>query len=200
MLQYNLYVLKSDHKIYYFVAVTLYGRECHPQGSIVNCDLTPLHQITVSFCYQLSVLPCIEIALLWDGVKNNMEFRKISKAIFSWRGILSVLCIVSLCHHIAVSFCCQLSVLPCIVLPSSTLFGVTVTQLDQDDNDDHCECDYINSSNVSIIFSRPTWEKSQISMKEGTNASENVTVVERPSLNQLLQNDYKKHPDPQYSC
>ena len=106
-----------------------------------------------------------------------------------------------LCFHITVSFCCQLSVLPCIVLPSSTLFGVTVTWMDYDDNADHCECDYINSTNnVTINFSQSTWEKSQISMKEGTNASENVTVVERPSLNQLLYNDYKKHPDPQYSC
>ena len=50
--------------------------------SIVNCDLTPLHQITVSFCCQLSVLPCIEIALLWEGVEKNMEFRKTSKNVF----------------------------------------------------------------------------------------------------------------------
>ena len=50
--------------------------------SIVNCNLTPLHQITVSFCCQLSVLPCIEIALLWGGVKEKYGIQKNLKSHF----------------------------------------------------------------------------------------------------------------------
>ena len=48
----------------------------YPVQSIVNCDLTPLHHITASFCCQLSVLPCIEIALFWDGVKEKYGNQK----------------------------------------------------------------------------------------------------------------------------
>ena len=50
--------------------------------SIVNCDLTPLHHITASFCCQLSVLPCIEIALLWGGVKEKYGIQKNLKSHF----------------------------------------------------------------------------------------------------------------------
>ena len=50
--------------------------------SIVNCDLTPSHHITASFCCQLSLLPCIEIAHLWDGVMEKYGYQKNLKNLF----------------------------------------------------------------------------------------------------------------------
>ena len=50
---------------------------------------------------------------------------------------------------------------------------------DDDDADDDADDDIVMMMTMTALN---TWAKSQTSMKEGTNASENVTEVERPSL------------------
>lgn len=126
------------------------------------------HYITSQWVSAASCLYCLVLKSysygmgsrrIWNSGKSQKRF--FAGNYLFWPGILFELSNVRLCHHITVSFCCQLSVLPCIVLPSSTLFGVTVTWLDYDDNDDHCECDHSNSANVSIIFPSPPGKRAK---------------------------------------
>ena len=56
-----------------------------------------------------------------------------------------------------------------------------------DDEDDDADDNIVMMMPMTIVMMMTmtalnTWAKSQTSMKEGTNASENVTEVERPSL------------------
>ena len=56
-----------------------------------------------------------------------------------------------------------------------------------DDEDDDADDNIVMMMPMAIVTMMTmtalnTWAKSQTSMKEGTNASENVTEVERPSL------------------
>ena len=92
------------------------------------------HYITSQWVSAASCLYCLVLKSysygmgsrrIWNSGKSQKRF--FAGNYLFWPGILFELSNVRLCHHITVSFCCQLSVLPCIVLPSSTLFGVTVT-------------------------------------------------------------------------